>query len=414
VDLLQSKPVSMTSMPRTHNAHVLDGGDPQDVRQELERVGVAPETLTGLAERLCGLFIRLEDVPVSLANTLKALLPPLGLTLAMHREAEEGARPRTGLLLAGSRGGLQELAGALRGKGAGPAELGAEIESCLAGRPLALVWGHRRLDFGERTRVMGVLNCTPDSFYPGSRRPEPEVALQEARGMIACGADIVDVGGESTRPGSDPVDAEEEARRVLPVIQAIRRESEVLISIDTRKREVAERALEAGADMVNDVSGLRDNPELAALVARAGVPVVLMHMRGEPKTMQASPHYEDPVGEILRELRERIRFALQAGVPAEHIIIDPGIGFGKRCEDNLAILRHLRSFGSLGRPVLIGLSRKSFLGTVTGGGVEQRLAATIAANTLAIVNGADILRVHDVKEAVDTVRLVSAVRRLSC
>jgi len=229
--------------------------------------------------------------------------------------------------------------------------------------------------------------------------------------MIRAGADILDVGGESTRPGSDPVEAAEEIKRVVPVIEGIRERSDVLISIDTRKVEVAEKALGAGADMVNDISALRNNRSLAECLAQREVPVILMHMRGEPKTMQENPRYGDVIGEITGELAASIDFARSCGIREDRIIIDPGIGFGKRLQDNLAILRDLRSLRSLGHPLLIGLSRKSFIGMVLDKPVDQRLIGTVAAHMLALMNGADILRVHDVEEAVDTVKMFEAVRR---
>jgi dihydropteroate synthase len=258
---------------------------------------------------------------------------------------------------------------------------------------------------------MGILNCTPDSFYPGSRVPGIDQAVQRAQAMIQAGADILDVGGESTRPGSDPVEAAGEIERVVPVIQKIRKLSNVLISIDTRKLEVAERALGAGADLVNDVSALRGGRALGQSIARRDVPVILMHMRGEPKTMQENPQYGNVIAEITDELAACIDFARSCGVRENRIIIDPGIGFGKRLQDNLAILRDLGSLRSLGCPILIGLSRKSFIGMVLGKPVDQRLTGTVAAHMLALMNGADILRVHDVEEAVDTVKMFEAVRR---
>ena len=274
-----------------------------------------------------------------------------------------------------------------------------------------LSWGNRVLDFQERPYVMGILNCTPDSFYPGSRVPEIDQAVQRALSMIQAGADILDVGGESTRPGSDPVGASVEIGRVVPVINKIRELSEVLISIDTRKAEVAEKALAAGADLVNDVSALRDNRALAECIVERDVPVILMHMRGEPKNMQENPHYRDVIAEITEELAGFIDFARSCGIREVRIIIDPGIGFGKRLQDNLCILRDLRSLRCLGHPILIGLSRKSFIGMVLDKPVDERLIGTVAAHTLALMNGADILRVHDVAEAVDTVKMFEAVRR---
>ena len=274
-----------------------------------------------------------------------------------------------------------------------------------------LSWKNRVLDFQERRYVMGILNCTPDSFYPGSRVQETDQAVQSARAMIQAGADILDVGGESTRPGSDPVQASEEIRRVVPVIEKIRELSDVLISIDTRKVEVAEEALAAGADLLNDVSALRGNLPLGQCIAGRDVPVILMHMRGEPKNMQENPRYRDVIAEIAEELAGSADFARSCGIREDRIIIDPGIGFGKRLQDNLAILRDLRSLRSLGCPIMIGLSRKSFIGMVLDKPVDQRLVGTVASHMLALMNGADILRVHDVEEAVDTVMMFEAIRR---
>jgi dihydropteroate synthase len=271
-------------------------------------------------------------------------------------------------------------------------------------------WGPRLLDFRRKTFVMGILNCTPDSFHAFSRLGTLREAVQAADDMIRAGADILDVGGESTRPGSDPVPAAEEIRRVVPVIEAIRAGGDVTISVDTRNRETAERALDAGADIVNDVSALAYDAGMARLVAERGVPVVLMHMRGTPKTMQAEAVYTDVVAEVLRELSASVDAAIAAGISRRRIIVDPGIGFAKGTEDNLRLLRRLPSFRALGLPLLVGLSRKRFIGDVTGLPVEERLAGTIAAGTIAVLGGADIVRVHDVAEAVAMVRVIDAVR----
>lgn len=258
--------------------------------------------------------------------------------------------------------------------------------------------------------VMGIINCTPDSFYPGSRRPETEAAVRTALAMVDDGAGIIDVGGESTRPGSEFVDQAEEAARVVPVIRGIREESDVLISVDTRKSGVAREALDAGADIVNDVSGLRDDPELAALVAERNVPVVIMHMRETPKTMQVDPYFRDVVREVRDELMERVGSALDAGISRNRIIIDPGIGFGKRLEDNLSLLKNVPALRELGFPVLIGASRKSFIDKILRRPVEDRLPATLAVEAFAVMGGAEIVRVHDVRETVDMVRILGAIR----
>ena len=258
---------------------------------------------------------------------------------------------------------------------------------------------------------MGVINCTPDSFFPESRYASPKEACRQAVAMASRGATIIDIGGESTRPGSDPVDADEECDRVLPVIECLRAVSGVAISIDTQKAAVAERALDAGADLINDVAALAE-PNMRALAAERDVPVVLVHMRGTPKTMQHAPHYDEVLDEVSAELQWAVDRALAAGVRESQIIVDPGIGFGKRVADNLVILREIGVFRRIGRPVLLGISHKSFLGKVLGDRpVHERYAATIAGDCLALTAGADIIRVHDVAAAVDTVRVLEAVRR---
>jgi dihydropteroate synthase len=274
-------------------------------------------------------------------------------------------------------------------------------------------WNGHVLDFTKRIYVMGIVNVTPDSFYPASRAPDSGRALEAALAMVTAGADIIDVGGESTRPGAAAVSAEEEARRVVPLVRELKRAGVPIVSVDTRRRETADSALEAGADMVNVVGGLAaasGSDAFAALLARARVPVVLMHMRGTPTDMQADPRYDDPIREVTGELRLLCDRALAQGIERDKIILDPGIGFGKRVADNLVLLARLDFLKTLGQPILIGVSRKSFLGAITGRSVEDRLAGTVVANTLAALRGANILRVHDVREAVDAARLVESVR----
>ncbi len=267
-------------------------------------------------------------------------------------------------------------------------------------------------DLGRRTLVMGILNVTPDSFSDGGQFFSLESAVERAGQLIREGADIIDIGGESTRPGAEPIPTEEELRRVLPVIRAIRKESTVPISIDTYKATVAEAAVDAGADMVNDISALRFDPQMAKAVARAGVPVVLMHMLGEPRTMQQNPVYTDVVREIKEFLAERIAFARAHGI--ERIIIDPGIGFGKTTMHNVEILRRLSELKDLGCPILIGTSRKSFIGKLGGTEenplpISERLEGTIASNVIAVLNGAQIVRVHDVAAVKKALAIVDAV-----
>ena len=257
---------------------------------------------------------------------------------------------------------------------------------------------------------MGILNVTPDSFSDGGRHRSTSAALRHAREMIAEGADLIDVGGESTRPGADPVPEGEELTRVIPVIRALREETNLPLSIDTTKARVAEEALGAGASIVNDVSGGRADRRMLEVVAAAGAGIVLMHRRGTPRTMQIRPRYRDVVEEVRRFLGARARKARQAGIPAGSISVDPGIGFGKTLRHNLELLRGIGRLADLGHPVLVGASRKSFLGTILGGApVEGRLEASIAAAIAAVSAGARIVRVHDVGPTVRALRIVEAI-----
>jgi dihydropteroate synthase len=255
---------------------------------------------------------------------------------------------------------------------------------------------------------MGIVNVTPDSFFDGGEFLDPERAIAHGRELADGGADILDVGGESTRPGARAVDAAEELGRVTPVVEALAKDG-LKVSIDTSKTEVARAALDAGASMVNDVTALRADPDLAALCAERDCEVVLMHMLGDPRTMQENPVYEDVVDDIKAFLAERIEFAVSQGIEEERIWIDPGIGFGKTTEHNLELHRRLGELAELGRPISFGSSRKSFIGKLTGAEVDQRLGGTIASNVIAHANGATMLRVHDVAPMRQAVTVTDAI-----
>lgn len=277
---------------------------------------------------------------------------------------------------------------------------------------MKLAFGGHIFDLSSRTLIMGILNVTPDSFTDGGLYVEPEKAVGHALEMAEMGADIIDIGGESTRPGSLPVDVQLEIRRTVPVIEALRHRSSIPISIDTYRSEVARAALDAGADIINDISGLRFDDEMPGLAARYNAPVVLMHIKGTPKDMQKNPVYGALIPEILDYMRESIRIALEAGVERDRIMIDPGIGFGKTTMQNLELLKNLEAFTGLELPILVGPSRKAFIGNVLGGAAAgERLEGTLAAVSIAIMNGADIVRVHDVKEAARAARVADAIKR---
>jgi len=276
--------------------------------------------------------------------------------------------------------------------------------------PFDLTFGDRTFHLSARTHVMGILNVTPDSFYDGGRYPDVESAVLRGIAMAGEGADFLDVGGESTRPGADPVPEQVELSRVIPVIEALGARVDVPISIDTRKASVAETAIRAGADWINDVGGFRDDPAMISAAAGLGVPVILMHKRGSPKEMQADTRYDDVVGEIRAFFEEVVRDAVGHGISADRIVLDPGIGFGKSGGDNFLLLRRLPEFLDFGMPLMVGVSRKSFIGKALGLPEKDRLTGTVAAAAVSAFLGAHILRVHDVKEAVQASRIADRIR----
>ncbi len=257
-----------------------------------------------------------------------------------------------------------------------------------------------------RPYLMGIINVTPDSFSDGGRFIDVDDAVEYGLKMADEGADFIDVGGESSRPGAEGVPLEEEIKRVIPIIEDLSGKVDIPISIDTVKAKVAEKALEAGAQIINDITAMRHDEDMAKVVASAGATVILMHMKGEPRSMQDDPHYDDMMGEISHFLKERVEVAVAAGVSRDRILIDPGIGFGKRLEDNLEILGRLREFTNIA-PVLIGPSRKSFIGKILDVPVDKRIFGTAASVAVATMNGADVIRVHDVKEMIEVAEIAS-------
>ena len=274
--------------------------------------------------------------------------------------------------------------------------------------PILLMRG-RRLVL-DRPMVMGVLNVTPDSFSDGGQYLDPGAAVKHALEMVEEGADLIDIGAESSRPGAEPVPEAEELRRLIPVVREICRHVSVPVSVDTTKAAVAIAAIEAGAAMVNDISAGQADPVMTRVVAEAGAGLVLMHMQGTPQTMQRAPHYGSVVDDVRDFLRARMQAAMQAGIAADQILLDPGIGFGKNLEHNLMLLAGLDAFQSLGRPVLVGVSRKAFIGEVLGRRTDDRLMGTAAAVAVAVLRGAMVVRVHDVKAMQDVVRMIHAIQ----
>jgi dihydropteroate synthase len=271
-----------------------------------------------------------------------------------------------------------------------------------------MIWG--KASKGKKPLIMGVLNVTPDSFYDGGNFFSQSAAIDHALQMVVDGADIIDVGGESTRPGSQPTSLEDELKRVVPVIEGIRKHSDIALSIDTYKADVAEAATAAGADIVNDISALSFDNRMVDVVAEAGLPVIMQHIKGTPRDMQVNPSYDDVIGEIRQFFVERITYAREHGIEEGQIIIDPGIGFGKRLQDNLTIIKELVRLKDLGRPILIGTSMKSFIGKITGTDrLEDRVEGTLASVAISVWNGVDAVRVHDVAKTKRVVLFMQAL-----
>lgn len=275
-----------------------------------------------------------------------------------------------------------------------------------------MIWRIRQNTISfERTLLMGILNITPDSFSDGGRYQDPKLAVAHARQMIEAGADLLDLGAESTRPGSQPVTAEEELARLLPVLKQIRKDTEIPLSVDTTKPEVALKCLEAGADIINDVSGLkRSGLAMAKAVSDFGAGLILMHSRGTPDEMQTLTNYENVVQDVIGELQESIRIASEAGISRDQLVVDPGLGFAKTARQNLEILKHLDRFSEIGLPVMLGPSRKSFIGQLTGQESDQREFGTAACVSAAVIKGVQILRVHEVRAMRDVIRVTEAIK----
>ncbi len=381
----------------------------------LREIGTDPYGIEAMVPKMQHLCVRIEAVECKVANIIKQEMLSLGADAAVSRGAVDCSAPHSDVVLMGTRKQIERFAEKIALQPFGLADISQTLKRLtgnLALESWTLKTSRRTMKLGTPVQVMGIVNATPDSFSDGGRFRCAEEAVEGALSMIAAGADWIDVGGESSRPGSQPVPLEEELRRVLPVIRGIVAQSGHPVSVDTCKAEVAKQALAEGAEMVNDISALRFDAGMAEVVRKAGAAVVLMHMRGTPADMQSGDlSYTSVPGEIVRFLEERVAAAVSLGLEREGIVVDPGIGFGKSREDNLKILRRLREFQQIGRPVLTGVSRKSFIGQITGGEPAQRVEGTAAAVCAAVLHGSQIVRVHDVREMVKVVRVAEAIAR---
>jgi len=397
-----------------HNARLLTVHDLSTSEQAIRQVGCDPGGVPIMAPKAVHYTFKLERVDSRAALIIKQEMLSAGGDAAVCRGALGRTSRLSDMLVMGTRKQVERALGKLGYQPFGCQEIAAELSAVIAnldrGQNFTLKCGNRRLRLGRRTHVMGILNVTPDSFSDGGHFLDPAAAVEHGLGMADEGADIIDVGGESTRPGAAPLSFSAEEKRVLPVIRALAGKIDVPISIDTYKPALAARALDAGASMVNDIFGLRKKG-MAELLARRDVPAVIMHMQGTPRNMQLAPAYRDVVGEIHAFLHERLRFASRAGVDLDKTVLDPGIGFGKMVEDNFRLLSRLGELRGLGRPLLVGASRKSFIGRTLDLPVERRLEGSLAAAVAAVLNGANIIRAHDVAETARATRIADAILR---
>ncbi len=373
---------------------------PQEAADTLKDMAAEPWSIQELLPKMIHLNIMLEGVEPDVASTVKQEMLFLGGDAAVAHGASAGRIADTDIILMGTLKQIRLFAEMGSRQPFGLRSIPGQIDGMLANLfrdSVPLRTSRRTIHLGERTLVMGILNVTPDSFSDGGRFTAPEMAVDAGIRMVEEGADIIDIGGESTRPGSEPVSHEEELRRVIPVIRGLAGRVDIPLSIDTMKAGVAREALAEGAEIVNDVSSMGHDAGMAKVIADAGAAVILMHMRGTPKTMQIGDlTYRSLRGEIIAFLQRHIDEARMKGIETERIMVDPGLGFGKTAVDNVRLIKHLGELRVLGRPIVTGASRKSFIGHVTGGGPQERVEGTAAAVTAAIMNGSRIIRVHDV------------------
>jgi dihydropteroate synthase len=380
---------------------------------EMGKVGVDPTGIKLMKGKTLHYNLKVEGIDPRTANLLKQEMLSVGGDAALDKRGLDCSSSSTDALLMGTEKQFEKLFSKLE-QYPNLHPFGHSLREILRNLSRAhytIRCRKRTFTLGKRTLLMGVLNVTPDSFSDGGLFFDKKTAIAHGLKMVEEGADFIDIGGESTRPGSKPLGLDEELRRVIPVIESLAKEADAPISIDTYKSAVAKKAIEAGAQIINDISGLQLDPSLSQVAAKEDVPLVLMHIRGNPETMQKKIHYDSLFSEIIQYLRNSIQRAESAGVDPEQIIIDPGIGFGKTVEDNLLILKNLQEFKILGKPLLLGTSRKSFIGKILNADVTGRLEGTLSSIVVGALNGAHIIRCHDVLQAKRAIAITDAVRQ---
>lgn len=395
-----------------YNVYRVPNHGQAELSQLLMKIGADPSGVKLMAPKGELMLLHVENVSLKAANILKQEFLSRGGDVALHRDVAGLAVDKTNAVLMATRRQLRDVIIKLKAQPFGLKTLSKELEQFLLqydGRSrrvfeIPLPHGAPPLRIGERTHVMGIVNVTPDSFSDGGKYIEATHAIEHAKQLVAAGADLIDIGGESTRPGHDPITLEEELRRVVPIVRALATEIDVPISIDTYKAEVAQQAITAGAHIINDVWGAKRDPDIARVAAQTGAPLILMHNRDQR-------NYTDLMTDIMRDIRESIAIATNAGCDRRQLLIDPGIGFAKDYDENIQVMQQLEVLQSLGLPLLLGTSRKSFIGITLDLPVHERIEGTIATTVLGVQKGADIVRVHDVEAVMRAVRMTDAIVR---
>jgi dihydropteroate synthase len=398
-----------------YKIRALDIKTEEEGLKEFKRIGASNIGSHIMASKIFPLSLKIRGVSPVAANILKQEMLARGGDVVTSSSTLTEAGGKTDIIIQGSIGSIKDLITKIKQQPFGLRALSDELRIYLNRsdenkKVKELTVGRQKFNLDRDVIVMGILNVTPDSFYDGGYYFEKEKAYKRVETLVSEGADIIDVGGMSTRPGSLPVDIEDEIKRIIPVIKYINKNHDILISADTYRSETALRAIAVGANMINDISGLSMDKTMADVVSKSDVSLVIMHIKGTPENMQENPEYENVIDEIYDYLEDKTNTAVESGIKPGKIIVDPGIGFGKTTEHNLKIINKVREFKMLGYPVLIGVSRKSFIGNVLDLPVEERLEGSIAASVCSVIGGVNILRVHDVKE---TIRAVKIAKRIT-
>ena len=388
--------------------------DKSEAEKEFARIKATSHGIRIMSEKLFNLVLKIKEVDNKAANIIKQEMLSRNGEAVISRESIYLGNGKSDIIIFGTEKNIRSLAEKIKSQPFGLKSLSSEIKAFLDRKDdyeikTDLKIAGKVFQKSEKPLIMGILNLTPDSFYDGGKYSSPDDAYRKASEMISEGVSIIDVGGMSTRPGSEEIDIEEEIKRTIPLIKKIKKNNDVLVSIDTYRSRVAEKAIDAGADIINDISGLMLDNKMKNVAASNNADIIIMHMKGTPRDMQTNPVYEDVVEEIYSFFYSQINYAVEAGIDREKIIIDPGIGFGKTVNDNYTILKNIEEFKSLNMPVMIGASRKSFIGAVLKLLPEERLEGSLAIASYCALKGIDILRVHDVRETIRAVKVINAI-----